>query len=68
MRKKRVTFTTDADQWARANKMLKEKGYPLGAMGFYLKTCVDALEEQLSSDTETQALLFSLDELRGGKK
>lgn len=62
--RKRVTFTTERDTWAHCNEMLKEKGYPLGAMGYYLTNCLHNLEEQLANDTETQLMLFTLGSMK----
>lgn len=60
MNRKRVTFTTDAEVWEHVNKLLKEKGYPLGTMGHYLTHCIDNLAVQLEH-TDGKQLKLLLD-------
>jgi len=66
IRKKRATFTTDADLWEELSNILRDKGYPQGAIGYYLTTCLHALYEQVEMNNEKQMLLFTLEELRRG--
>jgi len=61
--RKRATFLCDKAKWEHLQKLVKQKGYPQGSIGYYLSTCVDALIEQLEANNNKQLHLFTLSQM-----
>lgn len=69
MRKKRVMITVDADKWEMIQKSLKDKGYPLGSMSYYLNRCLGQLGTYLRGEgLDDHMSLFELEAMRVGEE